>query len=101
MTTPDQTTDELVATITALRELEEGATYRDTAKGWVGALRKPKDPTKCVRGVHPPHKPMIGLVGPSSKEDRENELRFAFIDELEAVDGPPTGFATRSATDGE
>lgn len=92
MPAPPMTKDELVAVLEALESIVEGGTYRDTATGWVGSARKPADPIKITRGANPPHRPMIALVGASSKEDRDTEIRTAFLDDIEPATGGPVGF---------
>lgn len=87
------TPEQIAINQTALNGLEDGMTYRDRRTNWVGALMKPANGAMNLIQVPKfPNRPKIGLIGPSSKEDRTNEIRLAFLDDLVPVAGPPTGF---------
>lgn len=86
------TSDQVAVNSDLLADLTDGATYRDVSTGWVGALRIPDGGARNLTQVPKhPNRPKIGLVGPSPKADLEVEERLAFIEDLEPVDGPPTG----------
>lgn len=65
--------------------------YRDTRTGFVGTALKPQDPVR-VRRSRKDGRPMIVLLGASSKEDRDMEHRTVCLDDLEFVGGDPVGF---------
>lgn len=76
-----------------LDDLVDGGTYRDSRTGWVGTLQKPAGgAANLIQVPKFPDRPKVGLRGPSSKEDRADEIRLAFLADLELVAGPPTGF---------
>jgi len=90
-----RTAEETVQAVTQMGTVTDGGTYRDRRTGWVGAALVPKDVTKTPMGRD--RRPKVGLIGPSLKEDRDNEIRLAYLDDLEPVDGEPTGFNEKVA----
>jgi len=81
--------DEVTANQARLDALEDGV-YTDTRTGWTGTLQRPSTARGLARGND--GRPKVGLMGASGKEDRVNEIRRAFLDDLVPSDKGPEGF---------
>lgn len=89
--TDTMTPERLLAALAVQEQVTNGDVYRDSRTGWVGRAMVPSDPTKVFFSPAD-GRPKIGLKGPSGKEDRVEEIRFGFVDDLVPDGGPATGF---------